>query len=119
MSQQSWLAGGSGLPSVIARTDAAMPIDGLPIACERAGGEGRRSGLKKRAAEITRSAAEVFALVTIQTISSRYDTEFLSTVANVDLIFPRRFKHTKIALIFLRLLCDSLLIIQPKFPFEY
>ncbi len=41
MSQMMWLAGGSGLQSVIARSDAAMPTNNLPIACERAGGDSR------------------------------------------------------------------------------
>jgi hypothetical protein len=36
MSQMMWLAGGSGLQSVIARSDAAMPTEDLPIASERA-----------------------------------------------------------------------------------
>jgi hypothetical protein len=53
MSQMLWLAGGSGLQSVIARSDATMPTEDLPIACKRAAGESRRSGLKRKAAEIT------------------------------------------------------------------
>ena len=83
MSQMMWLAGGSGLPAVIARSEAAMPGEGLPVASERAGGESRLSGLKRKAADITRSAAEDFALLTTQTVSSRYAADFLSTVGNV------------------------------------
>jgi hypothetical protein len=41
-----------------------MPAEGLPVASERAEGEGRRAGLKRKAAEITRSAGENFALLT-------------------------------------------------------
>ena len=89
MRQMMWLAGGSGLQSVITRSDAAMPTDDLPVASERAGGESRRSGLKRKAAEITRSAAEDFALLTTQTVSARYAVDFLSTVTNVILIFFR------------------------------
>ena len=80
MRQMMWLAGGSGLHSVITRADAAMPTDDLPVASERAGGESRRTGLKRKAAEITESAAEDFALLTTQTVSARYAADFLSTV---------------------------------------
>ena len=86
MSQMMWLAGGSGLPAVIARSEVEMPAEGLPVASERAGGESRRTGLKRKASEITRSAAEDFALLTTQTVSERYAADFLSTVANVGLI---------------------------------
>ena len=58
------LAGGTGLEQVIAAADDAMPQEGLPVASERAGGEGRRAGLKRKAVEITRFAAEDFALLT-------------------------------------------------------
>ena len=64
MSQAMKLAGGPGLDKVIADADAAMPMEGLPVASERAGGTGRRAGLKRKAGEITRSAAEDFALLT-------------------------------------------------------
>ena len=58
-SQSTWdmrkmmgLAGGSGLPAVMSRSDAAVPAECLPIASERAGGKSRST------AELTRSAAE-------------------------------------------------------------
>ena len=94
MRQMMWLAGGSGLQSVITRSDAAMPTDDLPVASERAGGESRRSGLKRKAAEITRSAAEDFALLTTQTVSARYAADFLSTVTNVSLILFRNLNRS-------------------------
>ena len=47
MSQAMKLAGGPGLDKVIADADAAMPMEGLPVASERAGGDGRRTGLKR------------------------------------------------------------------------
>jgi hypothetical protein len=65
------LAGGSGLEQAIADAAAAMPLEGLPVASERAGGESRRTGLKRKAGEITRSAAEDFALLTTRTASSQ------------------------------------------------
>ncbi len=60
-----------------------MPLEGLPVASERAGGESRRTGLKRKAGEITRSAAEDFGLLTTRTASARCAADFLSTVRNV------------------------------------
>jgi hypothetical protein len=78
------LAGGSGLEQAISDADAAMPLEGFPVASERAGGESRRTGLKRKAGEITRSAAEDFALLTTRTASALYAADFLSTVRNVS-----------------------------------
>jgi hypothetical protein len=80
-----WLAGGSALmlKSVITRSETHMPTKDMPVASERAGGESRRAGLKRKAAEITRSAAEDFALLTTRTTSERSAADFLSTVAHV------------------------------------
>jgi hypothetical protein len=78
------LAGGSGLEQAIVYADAAMPPEGLPVASERAGGESRCLGLKWKAGEITRSAAEDFALLTARTASARYSADFLSSVGNVS-----------------------------------
>ena len=41
MRQMMWLACGSWLPAVLARSDAAMPAEGLPAASERAPRGGR------------------------------------------------------------------------------
>ena len=84
-----WLAGGSGLSAIISRSehDAEMPAEDLPAASERAGGESRRTGLKCKAAEITLSAAEDFALLTSRTTSARDAADFLSTVGNVSFMF--------------------------------
>ncbi len=82
---------------MIARSDAAMPAEGLPVASERAGGESKCSGLKRKAVEITRSAADVFALLTTRTTSERFAADYLSsvsTIANVGLLFPGRLKYT-------------------------
>ncbi len=78
------LAGGSGLEQAIVDADAAMPPEGLPVTSERAGGESRRLGLKRKAGEITRSVAEDFAVLTARTASARYAADFLSTVGNVS-----------------------------------
>ncbi len=43
------LAGGLGLEQAIVDSDAVMPPEGLPVASERAGGESRRLGLKRKA----------------------------------------------------------------------
>jgi hypothetical protein len=77
-------AGGAGLNKVVAAAEDAMPPGGMPVASERAGGESRRTGLKRKAGEITRSAAEDFALLTTRTSSMRYAADFLSTVGNVS-----------------------------------
>ena len=93
---QGWWIGleeGTGLKKAIAAADAAMPQGGLPVASERAGGDGRCAGLKRKAAEITRSAAEDFALLTTRTSSMRYAADFLSTVANVS--FSDRYIYLK------------------------
>jgi hypothetical protein len=77
-------AGGSGLEQAIVGADEAMPPEGLPVASKRAGGESRRLGLKRKAGEITRFAAEDFALPSACTASARYVADFLSIVGNVS-----------------------------------
>ena len=89
------LAGGTGLEQVIAAADNAMPQAGLPIACERAGGGGRRAGLKRKVGEITRSAVKDFALLTTRTSSMRYAADFLYNVANVSFRDICSIKHLK------------------------
>ena len=78
------LAGGAGLEQVIAAADDAMPQAGLPEASERAGGDGRSAVLKRKAGDITKSAAEDFALLTTRTSSMRYAADLLSTVGNIS-----------------------------------
>ena len=78
------LAGGSGLEQAIVDADAATPPEVLPVASERAGGESRSLGLKRKAGEITRSVAKDFALLTARTASARYAADFLLTVGNVS-----------------------------------
>jgi hypothetical protein len=84
MAKTMCLAGGAGLEQVIAAAEDVMPPGGLPVASERAGGESRSTGFKRKAGEITRSAAENFALLTTRTSSMRYAADFLSTNGNVS-----------------------------------
>ena len=84
------LAGGIGLATAIscadAHTDSFSVADSArewEISSERAGGESRRIGNKRKAADITRSASEDFALLTSRTTSEHHAANFLSTVANV------------------------------------
>ena len=56
---------------------------------ERAGGESRRIGNKRKADKITRSAAEDFALLTSRTTSEHHAADFLSTVSNVIYFIPK------------------------------
>ena len=80
------LAGGLGLAAAISaadvRTDSFGPDWEVPS--ERAGGESRRNENKRKANEITRSAAEDFALLTTRTTSEHHAADFLSTVGNVN-----------------------------------
>ncbi len=79
-----WWNGPEALEQTIAAADDQA---GLPVASKRAGGDGRRAGLKRKAGEMTRSAAEDFALLTTRTSSMRYSgytADFLSTVANLS-----------------------------------
>ena len=80
--KMTWLAGGLGLPGAISYAES-MTSTRMDPASERAGGEARRAGLKRKAVEISRSAAEDFALLTSRTVSESYAADFLSTVANV------------------------------------
>jgi hypothetical protein len=79
------LAGGLGLAAAISSADAVTDSFGLDwkVPSERAGGDSRRMGNTRKAAEITRSAAEDFALLTFRTTSEKHAAEILSTVTNV------------------------------------
>ena len=79
------LAGGLGLAAALSHADSYTdPLgNAWEVPSERAGGESRRAGNKRKAAQITRSAAEDFALLTARTTSEHHAADFLSTVANV------------------------------------
>ena len=79
------LAGGLGMAAALSTadsyTDPLGPDWEVPSA--RSGGERRRAENKRKAANITRSAAEDFALLTTRTTSEHHAADFLSTVTNV------------------------------------
>ena len=79
------LAGGLGLAASISTLDAVTDSFGADweVPSERAGGESRRITHKRKAAEISRSAAENFAILTCRTTSEHHAADFLSTVTNV------------------------------------
>ena len=79
------LAGGLGLAASISTADAITDSFGTDwqVPSERAGGESRQIGYKRKAANISRSAAEDFALLTCRTTSEHHAADFLSTVTNV------------------------------------
>ena len=68
-------------------TDSFGPEWEVPS--DRAGGESRRMGNKRKADKITRSAAEDFALLTSRTTSEHHAADFLSTVTNVIYFIPK------------------------------
>jgi len=82
------LAGGLGLAAALSHADSYTDPLGhdWEVPSEPAGGESRRAGNKRKrrkAAQITRSAAEDFALLTARTTSEHHAADFLSTVAKV------------------------------------
>jgi hypothetical protein len=83
------LAGGLGLAAAIsaadAHTDSFGPLQDWEVPSERAGGKIRRIANRRKAEEITRSAAEDFALLTTRT-TSEHHADFLSTVGNVNIL---------------------------------
>ena len=86
VSQFMRLAGGLGLASAVSGLDNITDSFGTAdweVPSERAGGESRRMGNKRKAAAISRSAAEDFALLTCRTTSEHHAADFLSTVGNV------------------------------------
>ncbi len=80
------LAGGSGLEQAIVDADAVMPPEGLPVASERAGGESRHLGLKRKAGKLLDLPLKILrcSVLTARTASARYAADFLSTVGNVS-----------------------------------
>ena len=84
------LAGGLGLAAALSHADVCTDSFGpdWEVPSERAGGESRRIGNKRKAKEITRSAAEDFALLTSRTTSEHDAADFLSSVANVNHFIP-------------------------------
>jgi hypothetical protein len=78
--------GGPNYTNALKEADARTGVAPLDIPCERCGGESRRESLKRRAHDITRSAAEIFAYCTSRTTSIEDSGELLSTFGNVMLV---------------------------------
>ena len=91
VTQLMHLAGGLDIAAAISAADAHTDSSGpdWEVPSERAGGESRRIGHKRKAADITRSAAEDFVLLTSRTTSEHHAAEFLSTVTNVIDFIPK------------------------------
>ena len=81
------LAGGlgPGLAAAISHANTLTDSFGTDwqVPSERAGGDSRRIANKRKAGDITRSAAEDFALLTCRTTSEHHAVDFLATVTNV------------------------------------
>jgi hypothetical protein len=78
--------GGPNYTNALNEADARTGVAPLDIPCERCGGESRRESLKRRAHDITRSTAEIFAYCTSRTTSIEDSAEILSTFGNVMLV---------------------------------
>jgi hypothetical protein len=91
VTQLMHLAGGLDIDAAISAADAHTDSLGpdWEVPSERAGGESRRIRNKRKAEDITRSAAEDFALLTSRTISEHHAADFLSTVTNVIDFIPK------------------------------
>jgi hypothetical protein len=91
VTQLMHLAGGLAIAAAISAADAHTDSLGpdWEVPSERAGGESRRIGHTRKAADITRSAAKDFALLTSRTTSEHHAAEFLSTVTNVIVFLPK------------------------------
>jgi hypothetical protein len=75
--------GGPNYTNALQEADARTGQAPLNIPFERCGGESRRQLLKRRAHDITRSTAEIFAYCTSRTTSIQDTGEILSAFGNV------------------------------------
>ena len=75
--------GGPNYTNALNEADARTGVAPLDIPCERCGGESRRQLLKRRAHDISRSTAEIFAYCTSRTTSIDDSAEILSSFGNV------------------------------------
>ena len=75
--------GGPNYTNALQEADARTGLAPLNIPFERCGGESRRQLLKRRAHDITRSTAEIFAYCTSRTTSIQDTGEILSAFGNV------------------------------------
>ena len=93
MSQAMMLSSGAGLFAVLAAADARMGPRPVHIPSERSGGESRRSRLKRKAADITRSTCETFAFLTSRTHSQEDAAARLSFIGNVRVCMTCLYCH--------------------------
>ena len=76
-------AGGPNYTNALKEADARTGVGPLNIPCERCGGESRRQLLKRKAHDITRSTAEMFAYCTSRTTSIIDSADLISSFCNV------------------------------------
>ena len=75
--------GGPNYVNALKEADARTGVEPLDIPFERCGGESRRMLLKRKAHDITRSTAEMFAYCTSRTTSIGDAAEIISSFGNV------------------------------------
>ena len=82
MIQMMQMAGGPGYSVALNAADARMPDASRQVPSMRSGGESRRATLKRKAADITRSTSEIFAISTSETLSQQSTAKILSGDGN-------------------------------------
>ena len=84
MIQTMQACGGPGFLIAAKGLDARMPDTDRKVPSARAGGETRTQSLKRKAEDISRSACEIFAFCTSETVSQEGTAKLLSAVGNVS-----------------------------------
>ena len=84
MIQTMQASGGPGFLIAAKGLDARMPDTARRVPSARAGGETRTQSLKRKAEHISRSACEIFAFCTSETVSQEGTAKLLSAVGNVS-----------------------------------
>ena len=84
MIQTMQASGGPGFLIAAKGLDARMPDTARGVPSARAGGETRTQSLKRKAEDISRSACEIFAFCTSETVSQEGTAKLLSAVGNVS-----------------------------------
>ena len=102
MIQTMQASGGPGFFIAAKGLDARMPDTARRVPSARAGGETRTQSLKRKAEHISRSASEIFAFCTSETVSQEGTAKLLSAVGNVSCTYINMFGIFNIFYIFLR-----------------
>ena len=84
MIQMMHASGGPGFLIAAKGLDARTPDTARRVPSARAGGETRTQSLKRKAEDISRSACEIFAFCTSETVSQEGTAKLLSAVGNVS-----------------------------------